>query len=129
MKILVSVFFPLLMLAGQQAVAGDGHGHGHEHGHEHGHSHGHSITDDQALSFAADVAKHLSMKDVGLEIGQLPPSWASTPKENLAISKRGHGYYIVAVKNKTEKKTLFVLMSSQGEAYDANFSGVFPQLK
>lgn len=119
MKMLISVLFPLLLLTGQQAFAGGDHAHGH----------GHSITESQALSVAADVAKHLSMKDVGLEIGKLPESWAATPKENLALFKQGPGYYIVAVENKIENKTLFVLMSSHGEAYDANFTGVFPHLK
>lgn len=113
-----SFLFFILLFIGQVAFAGGDH-----------HSHSHAITDSQALTRGAKVAEKLSQEDIGLPIGQLPESWASVPASNVSIHKKGQGYYIVAVENEAEGKTLFVLMSSHGKPYDANFSGVFPKLK
>ncbi len=87
------------------------------------------ISEAQALTAGASAAAQLSREDKGLDIGKLPENWATIPKENISIHKTGEGYYIVAVKNTLEKKTLYVLISFQGEIYDANFSGVFKGLK
>lgn len=112
MKIVISVLLSLVLLASQPIFAHS----------EHAHS---PISKEQAVSLASDIAKQLSVKDAGLDIGKLPASWAAITKENIAMYKKGKGYYIVAVENKNEKKTLYVLMSSGGEVYDANFSGEF----
>ncbi|MFT5085101.1 MAG: hypothetical protein ACI9Y1_003158 [Lentisphaeria bacterium] len=112
MKTYISVIFSLVFLVSQNALAHSDHAHG-------------PITETQALSLTAEVAKQLTEKDAGLEIGQLPVSWASVAKENIATFKKGKGYYVMSVDNKSETKTLYVLMSSTGEVYDANFSGIF----
>lgn len=112
MKTGISLIFSLVLLTSQQVFA---HG---SHGHE-------PVTEEQVLSRAAVAAKRLSLKDVGLEIGKLPTSWASITKEHVSMYKKGEGYYIVAVMNSGEKKTLYILMSSDGGAYDANFTGAF----
>lgn len=71
----------------------------------------------------------MSVKDGGLGFGKLPESWGKVPAKNVKLNKKGNGYYIVAVTNDTEKKTLYVLMSAEGEAYDVNFTGEFKKLK
>lgn len=83
------------------------------------------VSEAATLEIAADVANHLSSRDAGLGFGQLPTSWASIPKKNIAIHKKGEGYYIISLLNDSEKKTLYVLMSDSGEVYDANFTGKF----
>lgn len=115
MKKLASIFLLGLLCTTQQVVAHDGHSH--------------SITEQAAISLGKDVAAKLSVKDGGLGLGKLPETWGKVPAKNVKLHKKGDGYYIVAIANDTEKKTLYVLMSAEGEAYDANFTGEFKKLK
>jgi len=92
------------------------------------HSHG-PISITEAQSLAMDVAKNLSSRDAGLGFGQLAKSWQSILSKDVAIHKKGEGYYIVSVMNESEKKTLYVLMSDSGEVYDANLTGIFEGIK
>lgn len=114
MKKIIFSCLVFVLLSGQNVFA---HG-------DHGHSHG-PITEAQALLLADEVASQLTVREVGLDIGKLSVSWATIPKEDIAVYKKGKGYYIVAVENKAEEKALYVLMSSEGAVYDANFSGKF----
>ncbi|WP_339672444.1 DUF6488 family protein [Dasania marina] len=110
MKIGITILLSLVLLASQQVFA---------------HSDHTPITEAKAAALAADIATQLSKKDLGLDIGKLVANWALVPKESIIIATKGRGYYIVAVENKREEKTLYVLMSSGGDVYDANFSGTF----
>lgn len=86
------------------------------------------IPETQALHLAGEVAKRLTFQDAGLGFGKLPESWLSIPTNNVTLHKKGNGYYIVAVENKSNQKTLYVLMSWEGEVYDANLSGDFEDI-
>ena len=110
MKTNISILLFLILLLSQHVFAHSDHS---------------SISEAQAASIAADVTTQFSVKDAGLDFGILPTSWASIPSDNIAIYKKGKGYYIVSVENESEQKMLYVLMSSGGEVYDANFSGTF----
>ncbi len=112
MKTLLTALILLTLLTSQTLLAHSDHGHG-------------PISESSAQSLALDVAINLSSRDAGLGFGQLPKTWAAIPVSNVVISKKGKGYFIVSVLNESEKKTLFILMSTGGEVYDANFSGVF----
>lgn len=116
MKILVTALIALTLLTSQLVFSHSDHAHG-------------PISESAAESLALDVASNLSTRDAGLGFGQLAKTWMSLPAENVAISKKGPGYYIVAVQNESDKKTLYILMSEVGEVYDANFSGEFKGLK
>jgi Family of unknown function (DUF6488) len=116
MKKLTSIVLLSLLCGVQQVAAHDDHDHK-------------PITEQAAISLGKDVAAKLSVKDSGLGLGKLPETWAKVPAKNAKLHKKGDGYYIVAVANDTEKKTLYVLMSAEGEAYDANFTGEFKKLK
>lgn len=87
------------------------------------------ITEQAAINTGKDVAVQLSMKDAGLGFGKLPASWSNLPAKNIKLHKKGEGYYIVSAANDEDKKTLFVLMSTEGEVFDANFTGEFKNLK
>ena len=87
------------------------------------------VSDQSAPSVGLKTAADLSKKDAGLGFGQLPSSWSEVPVQNAKLHKKGKGYFIVAVTNDKEKKTLYVLMSDEGKAYDANFTGEFKDLK
>lgn len=67
--------------------------------------------------------------DVGLGFGQLDPSWNRVSKNATRIESKKGGYYVVAVRNKGEGRTLFILMSESGAVYDANFTGEFEALQ
>jgi len=112
MKIFSLVLMLMTILASQALFAHSDHQHT-------------PISESAAQELALDVAGNLSSSDVGLGFGQLSKTWASVPANNVATSKKGNGYYILSVFNESEKKTLYILMSSSGEVYDANFTGVF----
>ena len=116
MKALLSIFTLILTLTCQPIFAHRVHAHG-------------PININQAKSLAVRVSSESSTRDVGLEIGQLEKSWASLGVDNASMHKTGNGYYIVAVTNTKENKTLYVLMSNSGKIYDANFTGTFANIK
>jgi len=116
MKLLSSVLMLVTLLASQALLAHSDHQHG-------------PISESAAQVLALDVAGDLSSRDAGLGFGRLSKTWTSIPVNNVATSKKGNGYYILSVLNESEKKTLYVLMSSSGEVYDANFTGVFEGIK
>lgn len=87
------------------------------------------VNQQQAVMFAAEVASQFVDFDPGLGFGKLPASWKTVPEEDQRIHVKGNGYYIVSIHNRKEEKTLYVLMSIEGEVYDANFTGRFPDLQ
>jgi hypothetical protein len=81
-----------------------------------------AITEDAALKTASKEVKALITEGKAIEGQQLNKSWEKlTPK----LSKKGEGYYVVALENPAEKKTLYVLLADYGKFWDANFSGKF----
>jgi hypothetical protein len=119
MKILLSFLFSAAFFISQLVYA---HG-------EHGHDEPRMISEPVALIVAQRASANMSRKDTGSGLGQLGESWSSIPNENLALFKKGNGYYVVSVLNTTEEKTLYVFMSQSGEVYDANFTGEFDGIK
>jgi hypothetical protein len=93
--------------------------------------HEHSeITQSDALVVTQKTVTKLTEKDAGLGFGKLPASWTQLPSDNVKLHQIGEGYYIVSATNDAEKKTLYVLLSSEdGAVYDANFTGEFKALK
>ena len=94
----------------------------------HGGGHG-PISPTNALSIAVDAAEQFASFDSGLGFGKLNSSWQGLPLDTSKIETTGDGYYIVSVVNKEQGKTLYVLMATSGDIYDANFSGEFPKVK
>ncbi len=91
-------------------------------------SHSH-VSEQSAPAVGLKTAADLTKKDAGLGFGKLPDSWAGLPIQSAKLHKKGKGYFVVAVTNDKEKKTLYVLLSDEGKAYDANFTGEFKDLK
>lgn len=87
------------------------------------------VSDQTAPAVGKSAAAEFSKKDSGLSFGKLPSSWADVPLKNATIFKKLPEVYIIAVKNDKENKTLYVLLSSEGEVYDANFTGQFKDVK
>lgn len=114
---LFTVVFTFILLAGfQQAFAHSDHAH-------------ESIPEASALQLAKEATTQLTEKDAGLGFGKLAESWKAIPAAAVKMHKKGSGYFIVSVANATEAKTLYVLISSDGEVYDANFTGEFDGLE
>lgn len=107
-------FFTMFFFVGQLSAHEGGHG---------------PIPPIGAVVVAKDVTEQFVKYDSGLGFGKLPESWATIHAKNISIHERGEGYYIVSLKNEAEKKTFYVLMSSSGEVYDADFTGKFEGLK
>lgn len=87
------------------------------------------VSEELAITIASEIAEQFIMQDPGLGFGKLSASWESLPAQAGRIHQRGDGYYIIALENRRESKTLYVLMSIEGEVFDANLSGEFPDLK
>ena len=94
------------------------------------HSGGHDpVSEKEAIFIASQTSLQFIDNDPGLGFGKLNDSWRHLPGSAQTMHKTGEGYYIVSINNKSQNKTLYVLLSVEGEVYDANFSGVFPGLK
>ena len=91
-------------------------------GHEH-------VNDQSVLPIALEAATDLTKKDQGLGFGKLPASWTNLPFKNAKVHKKYPGYFVVAVTNDAEKKTIYFVISVEGDVYDANFTGEFKNLK
>lgn len=87
------------------------------------------ITEPAATVVGKDFTIQLTQKDGGFGFGKLPESWREVPAKNAKLHRNGAGYYIVAVTNDTEQKTLYLLMTTNGDVYDANFTGEFKILQ
>lgn len=92
-----------------------------------GHAHS-SITEPAAIVVGRDYAAQLTQEDAGYDFGMLPASWRSIPVKNAKLHRKGDGFYIVTVTNEAEQKTLHVLITSNGDVSNANFSGEFKGL-
>ncbi|MGK0375779.1 MAG: hypothetical protein ACJA2E_002264 [Arenicella sp.] len=115
MKLLLALLFSCTFFISQHAAA---HG-------DHEYQEPLIISESVALIIAQRATTSMTRKDAGLGFGQLQQSWSAVPKDDMAIHKKGSGYYVVSVFNKGEEKTLYVLMSQVGEVYDANLTGEF----
>lgn len=62
-------------------------------------------------------------------LGNCLKAGGKVPSKNAKLYRNGERYYIVSVTNDVEQKTLYVLMTSNGKVYDANFSGEFKNLQ
>ena len=112
MKNLICVLILGLLSVVGPARAHDGHDHSY-------------ITETAAIT----VGKNYSMQLIGtkgeFDADNLPESWREVPVKNAKLYKNGDGYYIVSVENQKVQKTLYVLMTSNGDVYGANFTGEF----
>ncbi len=91
------------------------------------HPGGHGPMDEYGIRVtASNVAAYLVKNDVGKEWGTLPESWSLIHMDEVEILAEVDGYYVVAVRNREESQTLYVLVSDTGDAIDVNFTGTFP---
>lgn len=125
---LTSVFFLLLAAP---VLAGGGHSHDSKGGHDHGqgksqgHAHGKHLKGDAAIMVASDSVAAMVKKDLKVTGKKLPKSYENIPLEDKKVAEEGEDYFVVSMENKEEGSTLFVLISHEGEFFDANFSGTF----
>ncbi len=92
-------------------------------------SHGAPISDEKAKAVAVSVAHHFAGKDPQLGFGKLSESWATVGAAESQVVTKRDGYFILQVSNPESDKTLFVLMDSAGDVYDANLTGDFPGIE
>ncbi|WP_414728811.1 DUF6488 family protein [Zhongshania aliphaticivorans] len=90
------------------------------------HGSGHApISEQKALLIATQITKGFANIDPQLGFGKVPGSWANIASDAATIFESGDGYRIVKVVNPNEESALYILMSDEGEVYDANTSGKF----
>src|SRR5687767_12560704 len=115
MKILAPVFLFGVLCSILAAMAHEGHSHSF-------------ITESAAMVVGKDYSVQLTEEDGMFGVCKLPESWRKVPAKNTKIHRNGDGYYIVAVTNDVEQKTLYVLMTSNGDVSNVNFTGEFKGL-
>lgn len=79
----------------------------------------------QAVSISQSAASKMSKKNYGLSFGQLPVSWAGVKASDISLKQELKNFFVMAVNNPQEGKTLYVLVGKNGDVYDANFTGEF----
>lgn len=90
------------------------------------HGSGHApISEQKALLIATQITKGFANIDPQLGFGKVPGSWANITSDAATIYQSGDGYRIIKVINPNEEGALYILMSDEGEVYDANTSGKF----
>ena len=96
----------------------------------HGNEDGVALSWNEVISVATHhVADLISLKVELKDLGVLDKSWNSVAPSGKKFSKLENGDYIVSFVHPTEKKTLYLLLSSSGDLYEANFSGIFEGVK
>lgn len=88
--------------------------------------HGAPLNDVQAISKATEYVGMIVEKPELMAALKLDSSWKKVTDKK--VHKKSVRYFIVSLHNASQKKTLYVLLSTYGELYDANFSGVFKGL-
>ncbi len=92
-------------------------------GHE-GHDHG-PVTMKSAIEISLKTIKSYTKAPSPFTVGQLPPSWAQLRDSDARIHENGRGYYVVALNNSREAKTIYLKILLDGAIADANYSGNF----
>ena len=92
-----------------------------------GSGHSHSpvapATDEQIMARAVGDLEAIVDQSIPIEEGVLDESWKMVT--NGKIVARNAGYCITAFTHPEEKRTLYMLMDSNGFIMDANFTGKF----
>lgn len=87
---------------------------------------GHARPDAGAVcATASEAAAYFVTHDVGKEWSSLLPSWAEILPAEIEILAEVDGYFVTAVRNREEEKTLHLLIAQADEVLDANFTGTF----
>ncbi len=89
-------------------------------GHEHA-----PVSIKSALEIGVKTAKNYAASSSPFAVGKLPASWASLTEADVSIYENGRGYYVVAVNNEQEAKTLYLKILLDGAIAGANYTGNF----
>ncbi|EAV40120.1 hypothetical protein SIAM614_28776 [Stappia aggregata IAM 12614] len=91
------------------------------------HPQGHgTLSEEDARILAANSAAYLVNNKVDKEWSPLTQSWSLIPVSQTKIIAKVDSYYVVSVHNPEEDETLYLLIGTNGDVVDANFSGEFP---
>ncbi len=91
-------------------------------GHEHA-----PVSIKSALEIGLKMAKKYAASSPPFAVGKLPASWASLTEADASIYENGRGYYVVAINNVQETKTLYLKIQLDGTIAGANFTGNFAE--
>tara|TARA_R110001592_G_scaffold309760_1_gene584165 strand:- start:2977 stop:3327 length:351 start_codon:yes stop_codon:yes gene_type:complete len=89
-------------------------------------SHGAPLNDQQAIEKAIEYTGMIIEKPEAIKGVTLDDSWQSGTETK--IHKKDLRYFIVSLYNASQNKTLYLLINTNGELYDANFDGIFEGL-
>lgn len=82
---------------------------------------------------AVDVASHYLVSIVEhktpIEGAALDESWLKVADSDKAVVCQAAWYYVISLHNAEADKTLYMLISTKGRLYKANYNGEFPGLE
>lgn len=91
------------------------------------HPQGHgTLSEEDARVLASNSAAYLVNNKVNKDWSPLPQSWSLVPVSQTKIIAKVDSYYVVSVHNTEENQTLYLLIGTNGDVVDANFTGEFP---
>jgi len=94
----------------------------------HGSGHGTPISDAATLKAASEAVSMLVSQKEKVAGAPLDAAWANVPETSRKLHRKVAGFTIVSFQQSPDK-TLYVLLSDQGEYYDANYTGKFEGVK
>jgi len=89
-------------------------------------NHSAPLNDKQAIEKAIEYTGMIIEKPEAIKGVTLDDSWKTVTETK--IHKKDLRYFIVSLYNTSQGKTLYVLLSTYGEFYGANFTGAFKGL-
>ena len=108
-KIILTILFTFLFSNGF-VLAHDDHG---------------KVSAKAAIQIAVKVTQQLTFKDFGFKVGKLSKTWQRLTTNDFKLYAAEANRYIVSANNKSEKKTIYFLMSMSGEVLKVNHEAKF----
>ena len=98
-------------------------GPGHDHDHNSYSSQPRILNEEEVLANAKDILPQLVEQGFEINGAALDESWKGSVLKSKVIAQ-GSDYYIISFDGNNQQ-TLYFLMSSSGNVYEANFTGAF----
>ncbi len=87
--------------------------------------HGATIKAEEVVDLASRYVTTIVTDKKEIEGKPLAESWLKVAAADKAIDRQGSWYFVVKMLNKSEKQTMYMMISKKGKLYQVNFNGTF----
>lgn len=74
----------------------------------------HGVDSAEAISIVYASVPKLADKDYGFEVGQLPKSWKSLTRNDVAVVETDGDFYVMSATNSESKSVIYLLIGING---------------